>query len=154
MIYFQTKNPTLGKFSRALFDNFMVIWNILRAFGIFCFGIMYEEKSVNPAFGRLFTLNRFFFNCRSSIHILGYVYPLQKLLVYFDNKTVWATSWAIFSANSSGHRAMPPFPGFRERGADEMVSVKNSAEAIISSFAFPRLPASRTVTLRCCDLYR
>jgi hypothetical protein len=36
---FQTKNPNLGKFWRALDWNmlifFMVIWNILRTFGIF-----------------------------------------------------------------------------------------------------------------------
>jgi hypothetical protein len=39
MVYFQTKNPSLGKFGRA-FDwknlmYFMDIWDILRTFGIF-----------------------------------------------------------------------------------------------------------------------
>jgi hypothetical protein len=39
MVYFQTKNPTLSKFLRALewkmLVYFMVIWGILRPFGIF-----------------------------------------------------------------------------------------------------------------------
>jgi hypothetical protein len=39
MVCFQTKNPNLGKFLRALelkmLVYFMVIWNILRSFGIF-----------------------------------------------------------------------------------------------------------------------
>jgi hypothetical protein len=39
MVYFQTKNPNLGKFWRALewkmLKYFMTIWNILRTFGIF-----------------------------------------------------------------------------------------------------------------------
>jgi hypothetical protein len=39
MVYFQTKNPNLGKFWRALHWKrlvyFMAIWNILRTFGIF-----------------------------------------------------------------------------------------------------------------------
>jgi hypothetical protein len=38
MVYFQTKNPNLGKFWRALeckmLVYFMTIWNILRTFGI------------------------------------------------------------------------------------------------------------------------
>jgi hypothetical protein len=38
MVYFQTKNPNLGKFLRALdwkmLTYFMAIWNILRTFGI------------------------------------------------------------------------------------------------------------------------
>jgi hypothetical protein len=38
MVYFQTKNSNLGKFCRALnwkmLIYFMVIWNILRAFGM------------------------------------------------------------------------------------------------------------------------
>jgi hypothetical protein len=38
MVYFRTKNPNLGKFWMALewkmFVYFMVIWNILRPFGI------------------------------------------------------------------------------------------------------------------------
>jgi hypothetical protein len=38
MVYFQTKNPNLGKFWRALewkmLVYFMTIWNILRQFGI------------------------------------------------------------------------------------------------------------------------
>jgi hypothetical protein len=41
MVYFQTKNPNLGKFWRALewalLVYFMVIWNILRPFGICIF---------------------------------------------------------------------------------------------------------------------
>jgi hypothetical protein len=63
---FQTKNPNLGKFWRALdwkmLIYFMPIWNILQTFGIFYnhllhfvftwyifsgFGIMYQEKSGN-----------------------------------------------------------------------------------------------------------
>jgi hypothetical protein len=67
MVYFQTKNPNLGKFWRDLdwkmLIYFMAIWNILRAFEI-CyahwirflliwyifsgFGTMYREKSGNP----------------------------------------------------------------------------------------------------------
>jgi hypothetical protein len=39
MVWFQTKNPHLGKFWRALewkmMVYFMVIWNILRSVGIF-----------------------------------------------------------------------------------------------------------------------
>jgi hypothetical protein len=39
MVYFQTKNPNLGKFLRALERKmliyFMVFWNILRTFGKF-----------------------------------------------------------------------------------------------------------------------
>jgi hypothetical protein len=39
MVCFQNKNPNLGKFWRALewkmLLYFMVIWNILRSFGIF-----------------------------------------------------------------------------------------------------------------------
>jgi hypothetical protein len=69
MVYFQTKNPNLGKFWRTsggkMLMNFMTIWNILQTFGTFyispfgtfCahlvhfsgFGIMYQEKSGNPA---------------------------------------------------------------------------------------------------------
>jgi hypothetical protein len=69
MVCFQTQNPNLGKFCRALewkmLVYFMVIWNILRSFGIFygnlvmlwlhiwhifpCFGILCQEKSGNPA---------------------------------------------------------------------------------------------------------
>jgi hypothetical protein len=40
MVCFQTKNPNLGKFWGAveckMLAYFMVIWNILRSFGIFC----------------------------------------------------------------------------------------------------------------------
>jgi hypothetical protein len=39
MVYFQTKNPNLGKFWRAfelkMLVYFMIFWNILRPFGIF-----------------------------------------------------------------------------------------------------------------------
>jgi hypothetical protein len=67
MVYFQTKNLSLGKFWRALVWKllmyFMAIWNILQTFGTFydhlvhfvfiwCnfsgFDIMYQEKSGNP----------------------------------------------------------------------------------------------------------
>jgi hypothetical protein len=64
MVYFQTKNPNLGKFWRALewkmLVYFMVIWNILRPFRIYYghlviwyisprFGIFFcQEKSGNP----------------------------------------------------------------------------------------------------------
>jgi hypothetical protein len=66
MVYFQTKNPNLGKFWRVLqrkmLLHFMPIWSILNPFGIFCghlvyfmaiwkkspFGMLYQEKSSNP----------------------------------------------------------------------------------------------------------
>jgi hypothetical protein len=73
MVYFQTKNPNLGKFWRVLqwkmLVYFMTIWSILLPFGLFyChlvyfiairyilwlfiiffqFGMLYEEKSGNP----------------------------------------------------------------------------------------------------------
>jgi hypothetical protein len=70
MVCFQSKNPNLGKFWRALdwkkWIYFMVIGNILRRLGIFydhlehfvfiwyifsCFGIMEKEKSGNLAVG-------------------------------------------------------------------------------------------------------
>jgi hypothetical protein len=56
MVYFQTKNPNLGKFWRSLewkmLVYFKVIWNILRPFGnvvvIFpYFGTLCQEKSGN-----------------------------------------------------------------------------------------------------------
>jgi hypothetical protein len=68
MVYFQTKNPKLGKFWRTLgwkmLVNFKAIWSTyLLAFGIFydhwyilCsfgtffrFGIMQQDKSGNPS---------------------------------------------------------------------------------------------------------
>jgi hypothetical protein len=68
MVYFQTKNPNMGKFLRAsdwkMFINFTSICNILRTFWVFYdhlvhivflwhistgFGIMHQEKSGNPA---------------------------------------------------------------------------------------------------------
>jgi hypothetical protein len=68
MVSFQTENPNLGKFWRALnwkvLIYIMAIWNILHTFGIFNdtlvhfmfiwyifsgLGIMYQEKSGNPA---------------------------------------------------------------------------------------------------------
>jgi hypothetical protein len=70
-VCFQTKNPNLGKFWRALdwkmLIYFMDIWNILRTFGIFCvhlvhfsgFGILYQEKSGNPAVPSTEKLSRF-----------------------------------------------------------------------------------------------
>jgi hypothetical protein len=75
MVNYQTKNPNLGKFWRALdwtmLIYFMAIWTILQTFGIFyghfgvycmtiwyilCkfgtffpgFGVMYQEKAVKP----------------------------------------------------------------------------------------------------------
>jgi hypothetical protein len=67
MVCFQTKNPNLGKFWRAIewkmFVDFITIWNNLRPFGvIYCrllllvviwyvFSILvclYQEKSGNP----------------------------------------------------------------------------------------------------------
>jgi hypothetical protein len=64
MVSFQTKNPNLGKFWRALdwkmLIYFMAIWNILQTFGIFydrlvnfvfiwyIFPVLYQEKSGNP----------------------------------------------------------------------------------------------------------
>jgi hypothetical protein len=45
MVYFQTKTPNLGKFWRALewkmMVYFIVIWNILRSFGIFYGHLVY-----------------------------------------------------------------------------------------------------------------
>jgi hypothetical protein len=68
MVYLQTNNPTLVKFWGVVQWNmlvyFMAIWAILLSFGIFCghlvylmvtwysfscFGILYQEKSGNPA---------------------------------------------------------------------------------------------------------
>jgi hypothetical protein len=63
LVYFQIKNPNLGKFWRALdwkmfgmLKYFRAIWNILRPFGIFYdhssgFGILLQEKSGNPDCG-------------------------------------------------------------------------------------------------------
>jgi hypothetical protein len=69
MVYFQTKNPILGKFWRVLqwkmLVYFVAIWSILRPFGILYdhlayfspfpyifpyFGILHPEKSGNPGF--------------------------------------------------------------------------------------------------------
>jgi hypothetical protein len=62
MVSFQTKNPNLGIFWRALdckmLIYFMAICNILQTFVIFCvhlvifssFGIMHQEKSGSPDF--------------------------------------------------------------------------------------------------------
>jgi hypothetical protein len=61
MVYFQTKNPNLGKFWRILQWTMLVycvaIWAILRPLDIFLaiwyissrFGMLYQEKSGNPA---------------------------------------------------------------------------------------------------------
>jgi hypothetical protein len=64
MVYFQTKNTTLGKFWTILhwkiLEHFMDTWSNLRPLGLFCgfyghlvyfsrFGMLYEEKSGNPA---------------------------------------------------------------------------------------------------------
>jgi hypothetical protein len=68
MVFFQTKNPSLGKFWSALdwimLKRFMASWNILRTSGVFYdhlvhfaiiwdifsgFGIKCQEKSGNPA---------------------------------------------------------------------------------------------------------
>jgi hypothetical protein len=67
MVYFQAKNPKLGKFwsvlQRKMLVNFMAMWSILLPFGIFCghlvcfvvilvyfssFGMLWQEKSGNP----------------------------------------------------------------------------------------------------------
>jgi uncharacterized membrane protein len=67
MVYFQTQNPNLDKFWRALLWKmlvyFMTIWNILRTFGIICGRLVFfvaiwyifpilvcldQEKSGNP----------------------------------------------------------------------------------------------------------
>jgi hypothetical protein len=64
---FQTKNPNLGKYGRALqwklLVYFMATWSILRSFGIFWghlvysmviwyifFGVVHKEESGNPGF--------------------------------------------------------------------------------------------------------
>jgi hypothetical protein len=68
MVFFQTKNPNLGKFWRVLqwkmLVCFITVWNILRPFGRFhghlvdfmvtwyilsSFGKLYQQKSGNPA---------------------------------------------------------------------------------------------------------
>jgi hypothetical protein len=73
MVYFQTKNPNLGKFCRVLqwkmLVNLIDIWHILRTFGIFyghlvyfvviwCsfsrFGMLKEEESGNPGYRSTF----------------------------------------------------------------------------------------------------
>jgi hypothetical protein len=75
MVYFQTKNPNLGKFGSALywkfFIYFMAICNILRTLVLFYdhlvhfvfiwyifsgFGIMYQEKYGNPGQSMFFVL--------------------------------------------------------------------------------------------------
>jgi hypothetical protein len=68
MVYYQTKNPNLGKFGKVLqlnmLVNFMAIWSIFLLFGTFygylqyfmviwyvhfpVLGIVYQEKSGNP----------------------------------------------------------------------------------------------------------
>jgi hypothetical protein len=70
-LFSNQKNPNLGKFWRALgrkmFIYFMAIWNILRTFVIFYdhlvhfsgFGIMYHEKSGNPAFDSLYSAKNY-----------------------------------------------------------------------------------------------
>jgi hypothetical protein len=70
MVYFQTKNPCLGKLWRVLqwmtLVYLIAIWSILRPIGIFYghlvhfvviwyryfsrFGMLYREKSGNPAY--------------------------------------------------------------------------------------------------------
>jgi hypothetical protein len=59
MVFFQTKNPNLGKFWRAfkwkMLEYFMAIWNILRPFGIFWyifpFGKLVIIWYIFPRFG-------------------------------------------------------------------------------------------------------
>jgi hypothetical protein len=71
--YFQTENPDLGKFWRVLqwrmlvyymycnYNYFTAIWYCLWPSGIFVviwyiishFGVLYQEKSCNPAFDRM-----------------------------------------------------------------------------------------------------
>jgi hypothetical protein len=64
VVYFQTKNPNLGKFGRVLqwkmLVYFIAVWSNLRPFGIIyghlvyfmvmfsCFGMLYQEESGNP----------------------------------------------------------------------------------------------------------
>jgi hypothetical protein len=55
MVYFQTKNPNLGKFWRVLqwkmYANVVAIRSILQPFGIFSlFGMLYQEKSEQGAY--------------------------------------------------------------------------------------------------------
>jgi hypothetical protein len=77
MVCFQTKNPNLGKFWRALdwkmFIYFMAIWNILSRFEIFYgrlvhfvfigyifsgLGSMQQEKSGNPGGMSVYPMER------------------------------------------------------------------------------------------------
>jgi hypothetical protein len=98
MVYFRTKNPSLGKFWRALDWKmlsmyFMAILNILRTFGIFNdhlvhfvfiwyifsgFGIMNNEKSGNSVESG--SQNDFKFKFR-----LCYVLQVQNLPISFFN---------------------------------------------------------------------
>jgi hypothetical protein len=69
MVYFQTKNPHLGKFWRVLqwkmLVYFVAIRPIFLPLGIFCgllvyisrFGLLYQEKSGNPGSKILFWLD-------------------------------------------------------------------------------------------------
>jgi uncharacterized Tic20 family protein len=45
MVYFQTKNPDMGKFYRLwqwkMLVYFIAVWSILRPFGIFCGHLVY-----------------------------------------------------------------------------------------------------------------
>jgi hypothetical protein len=65
MVYFQTKNPNLGKFLRALerkmFVYFMVIWDILWPFSIFYGNLVYFPpfKYMNCVKKNLTTLVKF-----------------------------------------------------------------------------------------------
>jgi hypothetical protein len=88
MVYFQTKNPTLGKFGRVLpwtmLVYFMVLWSIFRPVGIFYghlayfliiwyisprFGMLYQEKSGIPAPGSFVTCDKSFFITKILVHM-------------------------------------------------------------------------------------
>jgi hypothetical protein len=62
MVYFQTKNPNLGKFWRPLdwkmLIYFMAIWNILQTFGIFYghLGYLMTMWYIFRSFGTFFPL--------------------------------------------------------------------------------------------------
>jgi hypothetical protein len=80
--FFQTKNPNLGKFGKALDGKmciFMAIWNILQTFGIF-YDIWYLLCSFGTFFGFGFMKHK---NLATLFHSCSSKEPVQVLLNYF-----------------------------------------------------------------------
>jgi hypothetical protein len=80
MVYFQTKNPYLGKFWRALdwkmLMYFMVIWNILLPFGIFYCHLEYFTAIWNI----LLPFGIFYSPLITLWYIFGYISPRFGIL--------------------------------------------------------------------------